>query len=99
MLKSDQRGDLTPAETKVDYLLFAKVLPRFFSKKELDSSVLVRRMEALYYHGVKRTEVCLLPFRREDSGSYLNGRILEKWFCFKFALSILLPRKGKHSQE
>ena len=29
MLKSHQRGDLTPAETKVDYLHFAKVLPRF----------------------------------------------------------------------
>ena len=26
MLKSHQRGDLTPAETKVDYLRFAKVL-------------------------------------------------------------------------
>ena len=26
MLKSHQRGDLTPAETKVDYLPFAKVL-------------------------------------------------------------------------
>lgn len=26
MLKSHQRGDLTPAETQVDYLRFAKVL-------------------------------------------------------------------------
>ena len=26
MLKSHQRGDLTPAETKVDYLCFDKVL-------------------------------------------------------------------------
>ena len=26
MLKSHQRGDLTPAETKADYLRFAKVL-------------------------------------------------------------------------
>ena len=26
MFKSHQRGDLTPAETKVDYLRFAKVL-------------------------------------------------------------------------
>ena len=26
MLKSNQIGDLTPAETKVDYLRFAKVL-------------------------------------------------------------------------
>ena len=26
MLKSHQRGDLTPAETKVGYLYFAKVL-------------------------------------------------------------------------
>ena len=26
VLKSHQRGDLTPAETKVDYLCFAKVL-------------------------------------------------------------------------
>ena len=26
MLKSHQRGDLTPGETKVDYLRFAKVL-------------------------------------------------------------------------
>ena len=26
MLKSHQRGDLTPAETKADYLCFAKVL-------------------------------------------------------------------------
>ena len=53
-------------------------------------------MEALYYHGVKRTKVCSLHFRREDSRNYLNGRIPERWFCFKFALSILLPRKGKH---
>ena len=30
MLKSHQGGDLTPAETKVDYL----PLPRFFAKKE-----------------------------------------------------------------
>ena len=44
-------------------------------------------------------EVCLLHFRREDSGNYLNGRISEKWFCFNFALSVLLPRKGKHSRE
>ena len=99
VLKSHQKGDLTPTETKADYLPFAKVLPRFFTKKEMDSSVLVHQMEALYYHKVKRTEVCLLHFRREDSGNYLNGRIPEKWFCFKFALSVLLPRKGKHSRE
>ena len=61
------------------------------------SSDLARRMEALYYHGVKRTKVCSLDFRREDSRNYLNGRIPERWFCFKFALSVLLPRKGKHS--
>ena len=54
-------------------------------------------MEALYYHGVKRTKVCSLHFRREDSRNYLNGRIPERWFCLKFALSGLLPRKGKHS--
>ena len=65
----------------------------------MHSSVSVCRMEALYFHRVKRTEVCLLHFRREDSGNYLNGRIPEKWFCFKFGLSILLPRKGKHSRE
>ena len=53
MLKSHQRGDLTPAETKVDYLPFAKVLPRFFTKKEIDLSDSARRMEALYYHRVK----------------------------------------------
>ena len=29
----------------------------------------------------------------------LNGRIPEGCFCFKLALSILLPRKGKHSRE
>ena len=63
-------------------IIFA--LPRFFTKKEMDSSILVRQMEALYYHGVKRTEVCLLHFRREDSGNYLNGRILEKWFIYLF---------------
>ena len=99
VLKSHQRGDLTPAETKVDYLPFANVLPRFFTRKEMHSSVSVRWMEALYYHGVKRMEVCLLHFRREDSGNYLNGRIPEKWFCFNFTLSVLLPRKGKHSRE
>ena len=54
-------------------------------------------MEALYYHGVKRTKVCSLHFRREDSRNYLNGTIPERWFCFKFALTVLLPRKGKHS--
>ena len=54
VLKSDQRGDLTAAEMKVDYLPFAKVLPRFFMKKEMDSSVSVRRMEALYYHGLRK---------------------------------------------
>ena len=43
--------------------------------------------------------MCSLHFRREDSQNYLNGRIPEGWFCFKLALSILLPRKGKHSRE
>ena len=52
-------------------------------------------MEALHCHGVKRTKVCLLHFRREDSLNYLNGRIPERWFCFKFTLFVL--RKGKHS--
>ena len=47
----------------------------------------------------KRTKVCTLHFRREDSQNYLNGRIPEGWFCFKLTLSILLPRKGKHSRE
>ena len=61
------------------------------------SSDLARRMEALYHHGVKRTKACSLHFRREDSRNYLNGRIPERWFRFKFALSVLLPRKSKHS--
>ena len=52
-------------------------------------------MEALHCHGVKRTKVCLLHFRREDSLNYLNGRIPERWFCFKSTLFVL--RKGKHS--
>ena len=56
-------------------------------------------MEALCYHGVKRTRVCSFRLRREDSRNYLNGRIPERWFCFKFALSVLLPRKGKDSRE
>ena len=43
--------------------------------------------------------MCSLHFRREDSQNYLNGRIPERYFCLKLALSILLPRKGKHSQE
>ena len=43
--------------------------------------------------------MCSLHFRREDSRNYLNGRIPEGWFCFKLSLSILLPRKGKHSRE
>ena len=43
--------------------------------------------------------MCSLHFRREDSQNYLNGRIPEGWFCFKLTLSILLPRKGKHSRE
>ena len=33
------------------------------------------------------------------SRNFLNRRIPERWFCFKFALSVLLPRKGKHSRE
>ena len=41
MLKSHQRGDLTLAETKVDNLAFARVLPRFFAKKEMNSSELI----------------------------------------------------------
>ena len=65
----------------------------------MDSGDSARRMEALYYRGVKRTKVCSLHFRREDSRNYLNGRIPERWFCFKFALSVLLPRKGKQSPE
>ena len=44
--------------------------------------------------------MCSRHFRREDSRNYLNGRIPERCFCFKFALSVLLPRKGtKHSRE
>ena len=43
--------------------------------------------------------MCSLHFRREDLRNYLNGRIPERWFCFKLALFILLPRKGKHSRE
>ena len=39
VLKSHQRGDLTPAETKI---IFA--LPRFFTKKEMDSSGSTRRI-------------------------------------------------------
>ena len=55
MLKSHQRGDLTPAETKFDYLRFAKVL---YEERNgaFDSSHSARRMEALYYHGVTRTK-------------------------------------------
>ena len=100
MLKSHQKGDLTPAETKVDYLAFAKVLPRFFTKKEMDSSDSALRMGALYlYNRVQRMKVCSLHLRGLVSRNYLNGRIPERWFCFKFALSLLLPRKGKHSPE
>ena len=65
MLKSHQRGDLTPAETKVHYLPFTKVLRRFFTKKEMDSSYSARRMEALYYHVVKRTKVPAAPWVRK----------------------------------
>ena len=32
----------------------------------------------MYYYGVKRTQVCLLHFRREDSQNYLNRRIPER---------------------
>ena len=43
--------------------------------------------------------MCSLHLTREDSRNYLNGRIPDRWVCFKLALSILLPRKGKHSWE
>ena len=44
--------------------------------------------------------MCSLHFRIGDSRNYLNRRIPERCFSFKFALSILLPRKGtKHSRE
>ena len=72
MLKSHQRGDLTPAETKVDYLRFAKVLNEERNGfKQFDAA----NQEALFYHGVKRTEsvkrrkVCSLHLR-EDSQNY-----------------------------
>ena len=55
------KGDLTQAETEVDYLPFAKVL----TKKEMDSRVRARRMEALYYQGVKRIRKCA-PFTSEE---------------------------------
>ena len=89
-LNRDQRAHLTPAETTVDYLPFAKVL---YEQKSVFKRFGVG-MEALYYHGIKRTKVCPLNFRREDSRNYLNGTILERWFCFKFALSVLLPMQG-----
>ena len=44
-------------------------LPRLFTKKEMDSTDSAQRIKALYYHGVKRTKVCSLHFRREDSGN------------------------------
>ena len=66
VLKSHQRGNLTPAETKVAYLRFAKVLCEERNGfKRFGGSA--GRMEALYYHGVKRTKVRSLHFRREDS--------------------------------
>ena len=67
MLKSHQRGDLTPAETKVDYLRFAKVLNEERNGfKQFDAA----NQEALFYHGVKRTKLCSLHFRKEDSRNY-----------------------------
>ena len=65
----------------------------------MDSRDSVLRMEALCYHGMKRTKVCSLHLKREDSRNYLNGRIPERWFCCKFALSVLFPRKGNHPRE
>ena len=44
----------------------------------------------MYYYGVKRTKVCLLHFRREDSQNYLNRRIPERWFC-NFQVNLLCP--------
>ena len=66
VLKGHQRGDLTPAETKVDYLCFAKVL----SEERNGFKRFGAANGALFYHGVKRTKVCSPHFRREDSLNY-----------------------------
>ena len=85
MLKSHQRGDLTQAETKVDYLPFAKVL-----YEERNEFKWFSAGNGGTYHGVKRTKVCSLHFRREDSRNYLNGRITERFMvqvCFVRSLA------------
>ena len=51
-------GDLIQRKRKL--IIFP--LPRLLTKKEMDSSNSAWRMEALYYHGVKRTKVCSLHF-------------------------------------
>ena len=61
VLKSHQKGDLTPAETKVDYLRFAKVL-----YEERNGFKRFGGANGGTYHGVKRTKVCSLHFRREE---------------------------------
>ena len=95
MLKRHQRGDLTTPENKVDYLPFAKVL--YEERNEFKrfgaangSTLLSRRL---------KNESVVLHFRREDSRNHLSGIIPGTWFCVKFALSVPIPRKGKHSQE
>ena len=70
MLKSHQRGDLTPAETKVDYLRFAKVLYEERNGFKQFGAANGGPLLTVYYEGVKGTKVCSLHFRREDSRNY-----------------------------
>ena len=57
MLKSHQTGDLTPAETKVDYLRFAKVLyEERNNNKRFGNSSSVSFFSALWSRSV--LEIC-----------------------------------------
>ena len=78
---------------KVDYLPFAKVL--YEERNGFMQAIQRSKWKCFTVTELKERKCVCFTFRREDSLNYLNGRIPERWFCFKFTLFVL--RKGKHS--
>ena len=87
-----QRGDLTPAGTKVNYFNFPKAL---LQRKQWFHAI--RRDEGKHFRVTDKTKVCSLHFRSEDLRKSLNRRIFLRDGAVpsKFAWTVPSPTKRK----
>ena len=91
--KCHQKGDFTPAGTKVNYFKFPKLLSQ---RKQWIQAIWRDEKRSTI---TERTTVCSRHFRREDLRKSLSGRIFifgrDSALPSKFAWSVPSPTKGK----